>query len=319
MGLIPIIRKEVADHLSSRRFLLVFALILVTGLSTSYMGAQSLAAQPLREMDQTTAFLRLFTGAPSPMPPFIYFMSVFGPILGMALAFDAINREIASGSILRLLSNPLHRDSIINGKIIAGMLVVLVIISSVVGIVTGFNMILVGFGPGIEGVIRILYFILLSTVYVGLWMSISLLFSIIFRRTTTSALACLAFWVFFNFFIYMIASIIAELLVPLGAYTYTTPPLSVILAHEEIRLAISRISPATLYLEAVSVLLNPEIKSMELIYVTPQDVPTPKLLPLDESLMLAWPHISALISGLVICLIISYIAFMKIEIRPSWA
>ncbi|MEM1850360.1 MAG: ABC transporter permease subunit [Thermosphaera sp.] len=319
MGLIPIIRKEVADHLSSKRFLLVFALILVTGLSTSYMGSQSLAAQPLREMDQTTAFLRLFTGAPSPIPPFIYFMSIFGPILGVALTFDAINREIASGSMLRLLSNPLHRDSIINGKIIAGLIVVLVMISSVVGIVTGFNMVLVGFGPNVEGVMRIMYFILLSTVYVGLWMSISLLFSIIFRRTTTSALACLALWAFFNFFIYMIASIVAELLVPLGAYKYTPPPLYVILAHEEVRLAILRISPGTLYLEAVSVLLNPEVKSMELVYVTPRDIPVPKLLPLDESLMLAWPHVSALISGLVICLILSYIAFMRIEIRPSWA
>jgi len=317
-GIIPIIKKELADHLSSKRFPLVFALVFLTGLSTAYLGAQPLAEKPPSEVEQTLIFLRLFTGAPSPMPSFIYFMSLFGPVIGMALGFDAVNREIASGSILRIMSNPVHRDSIINGKIIAGLLTVFLIILSVVGTVVGFDIIMVGFGPSLEGTLRILYFILASTLYVGLWVSISLLFSVIFRRVTTSALACLALWVFLNFFVYMIANVVAEFVVPLRTY-FPSAPLHAIMAHEEVRMAISRISPATLYVEVANIMLNPEIRSMGLLYVVSSDLPTPQPLNLDESIMLAWPNISALLSGLVICLTLSYVIFMRKEIRPAWA
>jgi len=317
-GIVPIIKKELADHLSSRRFPLVFSLVFLTGLSTAYLGTQALTEKSTSEFGQTLIFLRLFTGTSSPVPSFIYFIGLFGPIIGMALGFDAVNREIASGSILRIMSNPIHRDAVINGKIIAGLLTVFLIILSVVGTVVGFDIMMVGFGPGLEGSLRILYFVLASTLYVGFWVSISLLFSVIFKRVTTSALACLALWVFFNFFIYMIAGVIAELVVPLRAY-FPAAPLPAIMAHEEVRMAVSRISPATLYIEIANVVLNPEIRSMGLLYVVSRDLPTPQPLSLDESIMLAWPNISALLSGLVICLALSYVIFMRKEVRPTWA
>lgn len=317
-GIGPIIRKELADHLSSKRFPLVFALVFLTGISTAYLGAQAITKTPSGEAEQTLVFLRLFTGAPSLVPSFIYFMGLFGPIIGMALGFDAINREVSSGSLLRIMSNPVHRDAIINGKISAGMLTILLIILSVVGTVVGFDILLIGFGPGLDGTIRILYFILASTLYIGLWMGISLLFSVIFRRVTTSALACLALWIFFNFFIYMIASVVAEIAVPLRPY-FPSAPLSVIMAHEEVRMAVLRTSPTTLYMEVANVVLNPEIRSMGLVYIVSKDLPTPQPLSLDESVMLAWPNISALLSGLVVCLTLSYVIFMRKEVRPTWA
>ncbi|MEM2385259.1 MAG: hypothetical protein QXT06_05035 [Candidatus Bathyarchaeia archaeon] len=55
------------------------------------------------------------------------------------------------------------------------------------------NILIAGFGPRIEGIFRIIYCAVASFLYVGLWLSIGLLFSTIFRRTTTSALACFSF------------------------------------------------------------------------------------------------------------------------------
>ncbi len=318
VGVIPIVRKELADHLSSRRFPLVLALVFLSGISTAYLSAQTIREAPSGQVEQTLFFLRIFTGSPSPLPSFIYFMAIFGPVVGMALGFDAVNREFSSGSLLRVLSNPIPRDSVIVGKMIAGLLTVLLIISSMMGTVVGYDILLVGFGPTLDAAIRIVYFTLVSTLYVGLWMSISLLFSVVFKRVTTSTLASLALWIFSNFFIYMIGDVLAELLVPLRP-RFPMVPISVILLHEEVRAMILRVSPTTLYMEIANVVLNPQIRTLGPVYIVARELPLPRPLSLEESMLLAWPNISALLAGLVVCFTLSYMLFMRQEIRPTWA
>ncbi|MEM2607275.1 MAG: ABC transporter permease subunit, partial [Candidatus Bathyarchaeia archaeon] len=301
----PIARKELADHLSSRRFPLLVALVLLSGLATSYLGVQSIAQGTIREVEQTIAFLRLLTGGGgSPILSFVYFVGLFGPIVGVALSFDSVNREIASGSMLKLLSNPIHRDSIILGKIVAGLLVILLIVFSSTGIVTGFNILLAGFGPTVEGAFRIVYFAVASFLYISLWFSIGLLFSIIFRRTTTSALASIALWIFLSIFIYLIADVVAAEMAALRSY-FPSVPLSAIITYYEIRDAISRISPLTLYMEVANILLNPEIRSTGLFYYYSEALPAPQPLSLDTSIALAWSSFSALIAGFIIILALS--------------
>ncbi|MEM1550517.1 MAG: ABC transporter permease subunit [Candidatus Bathyarchaeia archaeon] len=315
----PIIRKEVADHLSSKRFPLLIALILLSGLATSYLGVQSIVQGSIRETGQTIAFLRLLTGGGiSPILSFVYFIGLFGPIVGIALSFDSINREMASGSMLKVLSNPIYRDSVILGKIIAGLLIVLIIIFSSTGIVVGFNILLAGFGPTLEGAFRIIYFAVASFLYIGFWFSIGLFFSVVFRRTTTSALASIALWVFLSIFFYLIADVIATEVSGLRYY-FPSPPISAIITYYEVRSAISRISPLTLYAEVANVLLNPEIRTTGLFYVYSENLPAPQPLSLDMSIALAWPSFSALIAGFIIILTLSTLMFLRAEIRPSWA
>jgi len=315
----PIIRKEVADHLSSKRFPLLVALILLSGLATSYLGVQSILQGPMRETEQTLAFLRLLTGGGgSPTLSFAYFIGLFGPIVGIALSFDSINREMASGSMLKIFSNPIYRDSVILGKIIAGLLIILLITFSSTGIVVGFNMLVAGFGPTIEGAFRIIYFAITSFLYISLWFSIGLLFSVLFRRTTTSALASIALWVFLSIFFYLIADVIAAEISGIRYY-FPSPPITAIIAYYELRSAISRISPLTLYTEVANVLLNPEIRTTGLFYVYAPNLPSPQPLNLDMSMALAWPSFSALIAGFIIVLTFSILLFLRAEIRPSWA
>lgn len=313
----PIARKELADHLSSRRFPLLVALVLLSGLATSYLGVQSIAQGAIREVEQTIAFLRLLTGGGGSILSFVYFVGLFGPIVGVALSFDSVNREIASGSMLKLLSNPIHRDSIILGKIVAGLLVILLIVFSSTGIVTGFNILLAGFGPTVEGAFRIVYFAVASFLYIALWFGIGLLFSIIFRRTTTSALASIALWIFLSIFIYLIADVVAAEMAALRSY-FPSVPLSAIITYYEIRDAISRISPLTLYMEVANIFLNPEIRSTGLFYYS-EALPTPQPLSLDTSIALAWPSFSALTAGSVVILALSTLIFLRTEVRPYWA
>ncbi len=48
------------------------------------------------------------------------FVGIVAPLLGVAFAFDAVNGERAEGTLPRLLSQPIHRDDVINGKFVAG-------------------------------------------------------------------------------------------------------------------------------------------------------------------------------------------------------
>jgi len=319
VGVKSIVRKEVVEHLGSKRFPLIFALILLSGLATAYFGVQSVAQARIKEVEQAIAFLRLLSGtAESPLPSFVYFIGLFGPIIGIALGFDSINREVASGSMLKILSNPIRRDNIITGKIIAGLLIILLLISCATSLVVGFVMLIAGFGPSIEGAFRIIYFILASFLYVGLWFGIGLLFSIIFRRTTTSALACVSLWIFFTIFVYWIVDIIAIEAAGLRYY-FPSPPLAAYVQYLEIKEALSRISPLTLYAEAASVLLNPEIRTVSIFYYYAGDLPTPQPLSLDLSIALAWPSFSALMAAFIIVLTLSIVTFMRTEVRPAWA
>jgi len=102
-------------------------------------------------------------------------VGLFGPIIGIALSFDSINREVASGSMLKMLSNPIRRDNIITGKIVAGLLIILLLISCATSLVVGFAMLMAGFGPGVDGAFRIIYFVFASFLYVGLWFGAGLL------------------------------------------------------------------------------------------------------------------------------------------------
>ncbi|MEM1586110.1 MAG: ABC transporter permease subunit [Candidatus Bathyarchaeia archaeon] len=319
MKVTPIVRKEIADHLGSKRFPLLVALILLSGLATSYLGVQSIAQGPIRETEQTMVFLRLLTGGErAQILSFVYFIGLFGPIVGISLSFDSINREMASGSMLKVLSNPIYRDSVILSKIIAGLLIILLIVFSSSGIVVGFNMLLAGFGPTLEGTFRIIYFATASFLYIGLWFSIGLLFSVIFRRTTTSALASIALWILLSIFFYLIADVIAAEISKIRYY-FPSPPESAIITYYEVSNAISRISPLTLYAEVANIFLNPEIRTTGLFYIYSENLPAPQPLGLDLSIALAWPSFSALIAGFVIILALSTLIFLRMEIRPSWA
>jgi ABC-2 type transport system permease protein len=46
------------------------------------------------------------------------------------LGFDAINSERTGGTISRILSQPVYRDSVINGKFLAGVITIAIAITN---------------------------------------------------------------------------------------------------------------------------------------------------------------------------------------------
>ena len=307
-GLMAVFDKEFADHFGSRRFLILFALIFLAGLSATYVAAQSIRGVLMEEPDQQFVFLQLFTASSGVLPPFITFI---GPLVGSALGFDSINSEKSNGTLSRVLSQPIFRDSVINGKFLAGLVTISIMLLSIVLIVGGLGLRLIGVPPTLDEVVRILLFLFISVVYVAFWMALSILFSILFRQTATSALAGVAAWIFFVFFVSMIAGIMANALVPLGQ----EPEAEAVLAHEQVNQMVSRISPATLFQEATVTVLTPGVRTLGPVLVRDVVGMIPSPLSVAQSLLVIWPQIVGLVALTTICFAISYARFLREEIR----
>ncbi|RLE12667.1 ABC transporter [Candidatus Aerophobetes bacterium] len=301
--------KEMTDYFGSRRFLILFIIICLTGISVAYLASQNLQNLSLLPVEFT--LLGFFISSAGALPSFTFFVSFFGPLIGIILGFDAISAERSRGTISVVLSQPVFRDSLINGKFLAGLVTIAVMFASIFLIILGLGVWTLGFVPNLAEISRIGVYYLATVVYIGFWLSLGILFSILFRRTSSSALTSIMMWIFFTFFIYMIANVIADQVVPVPAVT--TP--EVIAKNEAIRRGIMRISPATLFEQIATAVLNPSVRAFG--FVTSAQIsgllPTP--LPLAQSLMIVWPEFVGLIVLMLICFAVSYVVFMRQEIR----
>ncbi len=309
-----VFRKELADHFNSKRFTILFLLTFLAGIFAIYIATQNIRSEVTFETE--CIFLKLFTTTGKSLPPFLFFISLFIPIIGIALGFDAINRERASGNLSRLLSQPIYRDSVINGKFLAGLSVLGIMIISVLAIVAGLGLYIIGVPPSSEEVLRLIIFAVISLIYGAFWMALSIVFSVFFNRAATSMLASIGLWIFFFFFMPMISEVIANVQVPIDSNSSAT----LIASHYEVQGMIARISPRTLYEESIAVLLIPELGSlnpalMAISLTSAGRMLTP--LPFAQSLLLVWPQTVSIIALAAICFAISYLRFMRQEIRST--
>lgn len=310
-GLLAVYRKELADQFSSRRFTILFSLILLAGLSATYTAAQSIRSEvSAAETTDAFVFLKLFTVGSGALPSFVSFVAFLGPLVGLAMGFDAINGEYARGTLSRVLSQPIYRDSVINGKFLAGVTTIAVLLVAIALLLGGLGLRMIGIPPTGDEIARLLLFLFVAVIYVAFWMAVAILFSILFRQTATSALAGIALWIFFTFFIGMIAATAANSLAPVNEQEPQT-----VLNHEYFRMGMARLSPTTLYEETTMTIMTPSVRTLGPVMLSQVIGMVPGALPLSQSLLVIWPQLVGLTTLTLICFAISYARFMRQEIR----
>lgn len=309
-SILTIYRKELTDHFSSNKFLVLLALIYIAGLSSTYV-----ALQNIRESASGLGkhvFLYLFTTGGDVLPSFITFISFFIPIIGIIFGFDAINSEKNSGNLSRLLSQPIYRDSVINGKFLAGITTLSIIIASIVFIISGIGLFSIGVPPTSEEILRIFFFIFICIFYGGFWMGLSILFSVIMDKTAASILTAIAIWIFLMFFLPIIANAIANGIAPLENASVADQ-----IRNFNIGQGILRISPSTLFAESIAILLVPTARLFQPTLLNIVQTPPQNPLSLGQSLIQVWPQLVVIVALAIICFAISYIIFMRQEIRST--
>jgi ABC-2 type transport system permease protein len=303
-----VVAKEMADALTSTRMLILELLIVLTAAGTVYA-----ATQNLRETTGQDPFLylKLFTTAREPLPAFVGFLGFLVPLLAIALAFDAVNGEFNGRTMSRLLAQPIYRDALLLGKFLAGLGTLALALATIWLLIVGLGLVRLGVPPGGEEVARSLWFLLVTLCYGGVWLALALLCSIVFRQPATAALASIAVWLFFTVFWGMIAGILAQTLRPVqGGLPQER------LAQAQLALLLTRLSPNTLFAEAILAILNPNTRVLGIvlpIQLVGAIVGTP--LPLGQSLILIWPHITGLIAAAILLFALGYVLFQRQEIR----
>lgn len=305
-------RKEFADHLLSVRFVILALLIGLAAVASAQSAADGIREAAPQAADSPALFLRLFTISPERVPSFFALVGFLGPLLGIAFGFDAVNSERAGGTLPRLLAQPIHRDDVVNGKFAAGLALVALILVMLTSLVTGFGLFRLGITPSPADVGRLVAFLVVAVLYVGVWLALSLLFSVALRGAATSALAAISAWLVFTVFSTLIFGVIADRVAPVSA---GEPRFEEEIRNARIEQTISRFSPETLYEESALALLDPQVRSLDILLPEQVDRAVPGTLPLPQSLLVVWPQITALGALIMVTFAGAYLLFLRQEVR----
>jgi len=310
-GWTVIARKEFADHVLSARFGALLVLLGLVGIATVYAAAGALRDVAPQTEGVSGMFLKLFTVQGSPVPfSFLTFLGFLAPILGIAFGFDAVNGERSQGTLSRLVAQPIHRDDVINGKFVAGLGVVGLIMVVVTLVVAGLGIVLLGITPSATEVTRLVVWLAAAIVFVGVWLAFATLCSVWMRRASTAAMVAIGVWLVVALFGAFFVQIAADVVSPVDP---ANPQTRVDNAKTE--LALSRLSPVTLYEETATALLNPEVRSVGLVTLAQLDRAIVSDLSVTQSLLLIWPQLVGLVAAMVVIFAVAYIVFMRQEIR----
>jgi len=307
-GLGTVVTKESVDHLGSTRMRLMEILIGLTAAGAIY-GAISHIRESVGQ--DVFLFLTLFTTGHNPVPSFTGFIGFLVPLIAIALGFDAINSEYSRRTLGRVLAQPIYRDALILGKFLGALFTLTIVLVSLWLLVTGLGLLLLGLPPSGEEVARAAVFLLVTIAYGAVWLTMAMLFSTLFRQPATAALAALSLWLVLTVFWPMLASGASSVLAAHDPNPYLE------LANQvRVEQAISRLSPNTLYSEAVLALLHPETRALgPVFYSQLEGAILGSPLPLGESVLLIWPHLTGLIAASVLLFTMTYVNFQRQEIR----
>lgn len=315
-----IVQKEFADYLRSWRIIILLSIIALTSLGSLYTAITTMqdviasSDDEAREVvKESYLFLKLFTVSDGTLPSFITFVTLLGPLLGIALGFDAINSERNNGTLTRLVSQPIPRDYVINAKFVAALLINMMLFTTLVLTVMAFGILIIGIPPTFDEFLRIICYLGLCIVYIAFWLSLGILFSVRFKQAATSALSGIAIWIFFSIFYSMIIEMISKSYLSSDAIQNTTQ----LLSRQEVMHNLMRLSPNYLFSESTTILLSPTVRSLGPLTMEQTIGAIAGPLPIGQSLLLIWPQLTGLIAATIICFAISYILFMRQDIRTN--
>jgi ABC-2 type transport system permease protein len=333
-------KKELGDQLGSKRFLMLLALVIALGALSAYQGVTYIRS------NSGASFMSIFTGSAAGFS-FVTLMVYFGPIIGLALGFDAVNKERSSGTLSVLLTQPLYRDSILNGKFLAGVTALSLMAGGTIGIMVCLAVPMLGFGPSAAALTSIAFLILFTILYLALWLALSLLFSTVIKKTTTSILAAISTWLFFAFIVAIMASLVAAAVVPVsmptgfqviggggggagrfgagGNVTITLPSQNETssfqqqtLHRDSVESSIESISPTFLYSQVATTIIGTTTPGGGVFGFMTAAAGTPfRGLGTSQSIYSVWPQVAAIAVGLIICFVAAYMVFLRREIRAG--
>lgn len=311
-GLGTVLLKELADHFDSARMMLL-ALLMVVAAAVPFYGA----VEQLRATTSEDPFLLLKLFNPGGQN--LSLVAILGfviPVMAVGLGFDTVNGEHNRRTLSRILAQPIYRDALLAGKFLGAVIVLAVNLVCLWLLAVGLGVLILGVPPGGDELARSLVFLFTAITYAGVWLGVALLFSVLFRSPATAALLALGVWLFMTLLWPLMAESLAKAIAPPDPRYQL---LGIIDPRTTVWLtALSRLSPDLLFQEATRSILTPTTPSLGPVLDQVRQlsgVVVGATLPLRESLLIAWPQMVALISGVIALFVAAYVAFQRQEVR----
>jgi ABC-2 type transport system permease protein len=289
-------------------------LIVLTALAALYGAIDSLWQNTAED---SFLLLRLFTVDRTPLLSFVAILGFLIPLMAIGLGFDSINSEHNGRTPSRIPAQPIYRDALLMGKNPGWVRNACDQPDGTVADgVIGLGLIFPGVPPGGEVVARSLAFLVIAIFYAGVWLSLAMLLSIVFRSPATPALVALGIWLF------------RTVLWPmLGARDQASDRAA---GSALCRARTGYAGGYDLGADSGAPVAKPFVRRGNAGGAIAHDaVARPGVLeqlrgavmgaplPLGESLMIAWPQTVALIASTIALFVAGYVVFQRQEVRPD--
>ena len=341
-----IAKKEFFDSMKSRTFLTIFGIFLVLMLASSVTGVNNFSEQldqyqKMQAENHGAEEDGIFTYFPEPELTSIVFqqmvthIGIIGSILAIILGYNTISGEKERGNLKLLLSYPLYREDVINGKLLGkiGVLVLTLVITSILSVAVALIM-----GINLTGsdLVAIIAFMGISIMYLVTFLGISIFFSTISKNGASSMLNTFMFWIISTMIITSFSGAVADAVVPVEETTYyTVNAMDTVVvttvgddfesANEDQgestydryqkrwkiqNMIESFISPTQNYEQIASAVIGNDMSNIML-----SSVPLQSEASMYEILMGKISNIIAMLLWLIVSLVATYMAFMRQDIR----
>lgn len=145
-----------------------------------------------------------------PAPDFLYVIRVVMSLVALLFGFDQVSRERERGTLRLMLANPVSRSAVLAGKWLGNFLSLALPFL----IVTLLGIVLLGLDPAVKlsGAVlgRLMLIIVISLVYMALFLSLGLLVSAGVRKSSASLIVLLFIWIGLVFILPNLGTLLAR-------------------------------------------------------------------------------------------------------------
>ena len=200
--------KEIKDALRNKLFLIILGLLLLLCIVSitlgslqvrSSMNTYNSSIQLLKSMGKTHLPPKPDLNPLSVSKDFVTYLGIIGALLAITLGNNSILKERKSGTLKLLLSRPVFRDTLINGKLL-GNISILALISILTFLITYLSMGVIG-GVFLSGneTLRLTIFFIMGFFYMVVFLSLAVTLSLLANNGNKMLLITIILWLVFAF------------------------------------------------------------------------------------------------------------------------
>lgn len=301
--------KEVYVQLRTKRFYIILAIFVLLSLAMVLVMRNLLLSIPeIEELYRGASPFRVMLTS-----SFSNVLRLLLPFLGGAMGYDIINRELQEGTIRTLLSKPVYRDEVVNGKFLGSALTLFIGVTMFYVLTIALSLLL-GVPVGVDDASVFLATMPFSLLYTLIFLAIGMLVSALVRKPTNALILVIVLIIFLQMVYPIVTSLVALAIYQdeLMAYAENPENTEILEDYSKTIIKLNYIVPSIHYETVVGALLEVRMDYMSLNFMEEGIFEERSI---AESLSLVWQNIVVMVVTLLLPFAVTYVRFMRMDLR----